>query len=188
MEAPAVTATRYRRPFLAPLWLILLVALSAGALAWSFYRGAATTLVILVRTSDKEPGTISDPPISADGEARAQRLAHVFGDIHGAAAVDAVYVSDGRRSQQTAAPLVERLHRAPVAFAEADAVATAERVLHENAGGRVVMVASSAVIPRMLRTMGAPESAGAAPDEAEPAVYVLSVPSFGRAQLLRLKL
>jgi Histidine phosphatase superfamily (branch 1) len=188
MEAPSVTVTRHRRPFLAPLWLVLLTALTAGVLAWSFYRGAATTVVILVRTSDKDPGTIADPPISADGEARAQRLAHVFGDVRGTGAVDAVYVSDGRRSQQTAAPLVERLHRAPVAFAEADAVATAERVLHENVGSRVVMVASSAVIPRMLRTLGSPDPAGTAPDETEPAVYMLSIPSFGRAQLLRLKL
>src|SRR5580698_724881 len=97
MDPPAIT--RYRRPFfLAPLWLTFLGALLLAGLGYAVYRSAGTTTVLLVRATDKEPGTIADPPISAEGEDRAQRLAQVFGTS--APAIDAVYVSAERRSQQ----------------------------------------------------------------------------------------
>src|SRR5277367_6837412 len=101
MEAPAIT--RRHRPFLAPIWLILLAAATLGAIAWSAYRAAATTVVVLVRSPDQQPGTIADPPVSPEGEARAQRLAHMFGEGGNAARLDAIYASDDRRAQQTAA-------------------------------------------------------------------------------------
>ena len=77
MQAPAIT--RRRRPFLAPLWLTLLAGLVIVALGFSFYRDAGTTVVLLVRPAEKDPGTIADPPISPEGEERAQHLARMFG-------------------------------------------------------------------------------------------------------------
>src|SRR5271170_4318958 len=111
MEAPALT--RRRRPFLAPVWLTLLAALVIAALGLSFYRDAGTTVVLLVRPTEKYPGTIADPPISAEGEERAQHLAHMFGNAADGVGLDAIYVSEDRRAQQTAAPLAERLHLSP---------------------------------------------------------------------------
>ena len=71
--------------------------------------------MFLVGPVEKDPGTIDDPPISPEGEARAQRLAQMFGG-GGSGRIDAIYVSDDRRAQQTAAPLAERLHLTPVVF------------------------------------------------------------------------
>src|ERR1700756_3100705 len=119
MEPPGIT--RHRRPFLAPLYLSVLVAGVLFALGWVFYSQANTTVVFLVRPVEKAPGSIDDPPVSPEGEARAERLAHMFGDeLRGGARLDGVYESDDRRAQQTAAPLIERLHRAPVVFRLAD--------------------------------------------------------------------
>ena len=181
MAAPGIT--RHRRPFLAPLWVSLLVALVLAGIAWAFYHDATTTVVLLVRVADKEPGTIEDPPLSQEGEARAQRLAQMFGDP---GSLDGLYESDERRAQQTAAALAERLHRAPVVFGSGEAGAAAGRILREHAGGTVLVVASAAVLAQMLH-----ELAGAAPmagtDEAS-VMYVVSVPSVGRAHLTRIRL
>ena len=117
MEPPGIT--RYRRPFLAPLWLTFLVALIGGGVLFATWHGATTTLVVLARPAEKDPGTIDDPPLSAEGEERAQRLARMFGAALRAGTVDGLYVSDERRAQQTAAPLAERLHRSAVVFGAA---------------------------------------------------------------------
>lgn len=181
MAAPGIT--RHRRPFLAPLWLSLLAALVLAGIAWAFYHDATTTVVFLVRVADKEPGTIEDPPMSQEGEVRAQRLAQMFGDP---GSLDALYESDERRAQQTAVALAERLHRAPVVFGAGDAGAAGARILREHAGGTVLVVASAAVLAQMLHELtGATPAAGT--DDAS-VLYVVSVPSVGRAHLTRIRL
>jgi len=182
MQAPGIT--RHRRPFLAPLWVTLLAALVVVGVVWTFYRGINTTVIVLVRPVEKEPGTIEDPPVSPEGEAQAQRLAQMFGVASGPGGLDAIYESDDRRAQQTVAPLAERLHRAPVVF-KSDAIkAAAARILREHGGGTVLVVASGTALPLMIR-----ELAGIDPAElsSDPSTFfVVSLPSFGRAHLVRL--
>jgi len=185
MEPPGIT--RHRRPFLAPLWVSLLTALAIGALLWGFHRAATTTVVFLVRAPDKDPGTINDPPVSAEGEQRAQRLAHMFGDIVGTGRVEAVYESDDRRAQQTGAPLVERLHRSPVVFAAAEARAAAARALHEHSGGTVLMIAGGPALAQIVQELAGRDLPAAGQDDPD-VVCVASVPTFGRAHLARFRL
>lgn len=185
MEAPAVT--RRRRPFLAPIWLILLAGVALGALAWGAYRSADTTVVVLVRSPDKQSGTIADPPLSAEGEARAQRLAHMFGEGGSAARLEAIYASDDRRAQQTVAPLAERLHRTPVLFAPGDVGAATARLLSEHNGAAVLVVGAGSSITQMIQALAGAEAARAAASDPD-ALYVVSIPSFGHAQLLRISL
>jgi broad specificity phosphatase PhoE len=182
MEPPAIT--RSRRPFLAPLWITLLVAALAALVLFVAWRNATTTVVVLVRSVEKDPGTIDDPPLSAEGEERAQRLAQLLGGA--GARVDAIYVSDDRRARQTAAPLSEQLQRAAVVFAAADARATAETALREHAGGTVVVVASDAALPQMLRAVGGADL-DSAPAPGAGVMYIISAPTFGRTHELRLK-
>jgi broad specificity phosphatase PhoE len=183
MEAPAVT--RRRRPFLAPLWLILLAAVTVGAIAWSAYRSAGTTLVVLVRSPERQPGTIADPPVSPDGEARAQRLARLFGEGGRTLSLEAIYASDDRRAQQTVAPLAERLHRAPLVFSAGDIGAAAARVLREHGGGRVLVVGAGDSVAQMAQVLAGADAARAVSSDPD-ALYVVSIPSFGHAQLLRI--
>jgi broad specificity phosphatase PhoE len=184
MEAPGIT--RHRRPFLAPLWMSLLTALILAGIAWGFYRGSSTTVVLLARPLEKAPGTIDDPPVSPEGEARAERLAQMFGEQQsGAGGLVAIYESDDRRAQQTAAPLAERLHRAPVVFAAANARAAVARLLHEHAGGTVLVIASGPALPQMIA-----ELLGTVPGpltDDPDVMYVISVPRFGRAHLVRFR-
>ncbi len=185
MEAPAVT--RSRRPFLAPLWLTLLAGITAITIAWTVYRGAGSTVVVLVRSPDKQPGTIADPPLSADGEARAQRLARLFDEGGPAGRLDAIYASDDRRAQQTVAPLAERLHRSPVIFGASEIGAAAARVLHEHAGGKVLVVGAGNSMAQMAEALAGAELAGAMAGDPD-ALYVVSIPSFGHPQFLRVNL
>ena len=183
MEAPGIT--RHRRPFLAPLWVSLLALLLLAGIAWTVYRSGTTTVVLLVRPVEKTPGTIDDPPVSPEGEARAQRLAQMFGDPAAASGLDVIYESDDRRAQQTVAPLAERLHRAPVVFKGGEARAAAARMLREHSGGTVLVVASGAALPQMIQEL---EGAVPAPVPDDPnLLYVVSVPSFGRAHLARFR-
>src|SRR5579864_3670935 len=97
MEPPGIT--RHRRPFLAPLYLSVLVAAVLFALGWAFYNTATTTVVFLVRPVEKALGAIDDPPVSPEGEARAAHLAYMFGgEKGGAVRLDGIYESDDRRA------------------------------------------------------------------------------------------
>lgn len=181
MEPPGIT--RHRRPFLAPLYLSVLVAAVLFALGWAFYNTATTTVVFLVRPVEKAPGAIDDPPVSPEGEARAARLAYMFGaDKGGAVRLDGIYESDDRRAQQTAAPLIERLHRSPIVFQGAEARAIASQALHEHAGGTVLVIASDPALAQMVQELAGGNLAAAVPDDPD-IIYVVSVPRFGRAHL-----
>jgi 2,3-bisphosphoglycerate-dependent phosphoglycerate mutase len=182
MQAPGIT--RYRRPFLAPLWVSLCGLVLLAALAWAVYRSGPTTVIFLIRPVEAAPGTIDDPPLAPEGEARASRLAQMFGVSGG---VDAIYETRDRRSAQTAAPLAERLHRAPVVFASDDAATVAARALREHSGGTMLVVGTGAALAQMVRQLTGAAPPAAVPDESD-LLYVVSVPRFGRAHLVRLRI
>jgi len=184
MDPPGIT--RHRRPFFAPVWLTMLAVLVVGGVAFSFYRNANTAVVLLAHPAEKEPGTISDPPLSPEGEQRAQQLAQMLGDSSGGLALEGIYVSDERRAQQTAAPLAQRLHRTPVVFKAAEARATASRVLREHSGGTVLVIGSGATLTEIIHELSGADLPASAAREAD-VLYVVSVPSFGRAHLVRLR-
>jgi broad specificity phosphatase PhoE len=183
MEPPGIT--RNRRPFLAPVWLALLAGFVLAGVAWVFYRNVTTTVVFLVRPPEVSPGTIADPPVSPEGEERAQRLAHMFAG-HGAGGIDALYVSDDRGAQQTGAPLAEQLHRAPQVFRSSEGRSAGARILREHAGGTVVVIATGAALSQLLPGMSGLELPAVAPEDND-VVYVVSVPTFGRAHLARFR-
>lgn len=183
MEAPGIT--RHRRPFYAPLWMTLLAVLVAAGLAFAVHRSATTTVVVLVPSGERAPGTIEDPPISAEGEERAQRLARMFGE-GGVGRLDGVYVSGERRAQQTATPLLDLLHLNPVAYSAKDASATAAQLLRAHAGGVVLVIGDAAALQQFLTELAGPKARPVARDEPD-LLYIVSVPTFGRAQVLRLR-
>lgn len=183
MEAPGIT--RHRRPFLAPLWVTLLALLLAAGIGYAVFRDATTTVIVLVSSGEKDPGTIDDPPISTEGEQRAQRLAQMFAPGGGSGRLDALYVSGERRAQETAAPLAELLHVVPTVFDARDAATLAAAVLRSHEGAAILVVGGSAAMQQILAQLGG--DAGAAGAGAPDLLYIVSVPSFGRPRILRLK-
>jgi broad specificity phosphatase PhoE len=189
MEAPAIIG-RHRRPFLLPVWLTFaaVFGLFVAALAGFFvYRSASTTtVVVLARHAEKDLSSIQDPPLSAEGERRAERLAQMFGRGKGVGRIDAIYVSDARRTQQTAAPLAERLGKQAIVVPAADIKGLASRLMHEHEGGSVLVIGHSNTVPELIHELGDIDVPPIADDEYDT-LYVLSVPSFGQARLLRME-
>jgi broad specificity phosphatase PhoE len=184
MEAPAIT--RRRRPFLAPIWLPALAIFIALALVAVAYRSVTTTTVVLVRHAEKALGTIEDPPLAPEGEQRSERLAQMFGERTGAGHLDAIYVTNTRRTQQTAAPLAARLRLVPIVLSATDVSGTAARLVRDHRGGTVLYLGHSNMLPQLIRELSG-KQIDAIPDDDFGEIYVLSVPRFGSASLARLK-
>ena len=97
-----------RRPFLTPIWLTAFSAIMALALvifaAWVWATAGSTT-VIVIRHAEKDLSVgVTDPPLSAAGEARAALLARMFGDAKHPGHVDAIYVSPALRIDKLPRP------------------------------------------------------------------------------------
>ena len=182
MEPPVIT--RRRRPFLAPVWLTMLAVVIVILIAVLIFRSATTTVVVLVGPAEKEVGTIDDPPLSPEGEQRAQRLAQMFGESRGA--LSALYVSQSRVAQQTAAPLADRLGLHPGAVPANDPGGAVSRVLREHDGGTAMLVVTSANVQGLLRELIGHDVVVTKDDDYDT-VFIVSVPTFGDANVLKMK-
>lgn len=179
---------RRRRTFLAPLWLLAWGGILLVAAAIAYWHTATTTTVVLVRHAEKQIGTISDAPLSPQGEIRATRLAQMFGDAETFGRVQQIYVTDTRRTQQTAAGLAQRLGLTPVIVeARTSNPDLARRVLRENRGGLAIIVGHSNTVPQLVAQLANRDTVPAMGDEEFDTMYVVTVPTIGRASVLRLK-
>jgi len=107
--------------------------------------------IYLVRHADKVSEE-TDSPLSDAGRARAKCLAKTLED----AQVQQIFTSDLQRTQQTAAPLAEKLHLQPVAIpiGRPDDLIGAIR---SSKAKSVLVVWHDATLPKILRALGAPE-------------------------------
>ena len=185
MSAPSIA--RHRRFFLAPLWLGALLVLALLAAAAGVYRSATTTTIIIVRHAESVLGSIADPPLAAEGEQRAQRLARMLGASGAPGRITAIYVTSARSAQQTATPLAARLGIQPFVLPDgATASTVASTIRSTAAGGAAVVVTSANVIPELVQILSSVQIAPLREDEYD-GMYVVTVPSVGAAALLRLR-
>ncbi|HEX8756515.1 MAG TPA: histidine phosphatase family protein [Steroidobacteraceae bacterium] len=180
MGPPAIT--RRRRPFLTPVWLILLAALMVLGVGLFLHQSANNTIVVIVPPASKELGTIDDPPLSAAGEQQAQQLAQQFAAASGPDGLAAIYVSGNRRARQTAAPLAQTLGKQPLTLTSSDADGIADQIMGEHAGDNVLVVCPEAVIADLIQVLSGQQ---VKPPEGQRAVWVVTVPSYGPASVLR---
>jgi broad specificity phosphatase PhoE len=184
---PANELTLRRRPFFAPIWVLALLGSAALGGLWLLYQSLHTTTFIVIRHAEKELGTIDDPPLSEEGERRAQRLAQMFGERRFAGRIQAVFTSDTHRAQMTAAPLATRL----ALTAQVIPVATNTRQLiqrarERNRGSIVLIVGHSDTVPEIVTQLSGIAVPPLHEDEFD-AVFVVSVPSIGAASVTRFK-
>lgn len=176
-----------RRPLLTPVWLTLLLGaamLAAAAWVWSAQR---TTTVILLRHAEKELGSIEDPPLSQAGEQRAVELARQFGDRSSIGGIDAIFVSDTRRAQRTAAPLAQKLGLTAFIYPSKDVGRLIDRIEADFRGRRVLVVGHSNTVPDLVHRLAPGVEVPAMPDSEYDTIYIVSIPTFGRTTVLRLK-
>jgi broad specificity phosphatase PhoE len=182
------TLIRRRRPFLAPIWLLGLAGMVFLAAAFAYWNSATTTTIVLIRHAEKQVGAISDAPLAPPGEVRAARLAQMFGDATTFGRVQKIYVTDTRRTQQTAAGIAQRLGLTPeIVTGKSDSRAFATRVLEENRGHRALVVGHSNTVPEIVAALSGQSDVPPITDEEFDTMYVVTVPTIGRASVLRLK-
>ena len=183
-------ASFQRRPFLTPIWLTAFaIAVAFGLLIFAVWvwGTAGSTTVIVIRHAEKDVNVSpADPPLSAAGEARAELLAQMFGDAKALGHVDAIYVSPALRSRLTAAPLAARLGISETVAPADDPRSLARRVVREHGGGRVLIVGHSDTVPQIVAALSANPRIPEIGAQEYGTMYIVSVPRFGHANLLRL--
>lgn len=115
----------------------------------------ACTTVIVVRHAEQTDPAATDPPLSEAGTARAKALAVALEN----SGVQAVYVTQYKRTKDTAAPAVALLHL-PVTEVPVDpskltehATQLAGRILSEHPGGIVLVVGHSNTVPGIVEAL-----------------------------------
>ncbi|MDX2220149.1 MAG: histidine phosphatase family protein [Burkholderiales bacterium] len=125
-----------------------------GLLLFSVGAGAQT--IVLVRHAEKADAPKDDPALSEAGQRRAQALAVALKRSN----VTAVYTTQLRRTQETAAPLATAAGVTPRVLTVArggvaEHVAEAVKLAREKPDGVVVIVGHSNTVPAIARALGA---------------------------------
>jgi phosphohistidine phosphatase SixA len=182
-------ANLQHKPFLIPIWLTAIAAFAVFSVAviaiWVWFTANSTT-VIVIRHAEKQTVDEPDPALSTAGEARAALLARMFGEPRGAGRLDAIYVSPTQRSRSTAAPLAARLGITPVVAPADDPKALAHRALRENSGKRVMIVGHSNTVPELVAVLSGQDDIPKLDEHDFSAMYIVTVPRIGHANVLRL--
>ncbi len=189
MAAPGISRA-HRRTFLAPIWLAflaMLAAIGAAAVGVGVLRSMDTTTVIVVRHAEKQLGTIEDPPLTTEGEARAERLAAMLATRRDGLPITRVFASEARRSQQTAAPLARRLGIAPVTMPARDVRKLVETLKEGPSGTAAVVVGHSNTIPQIVAGLTQGRIAVTVDEDDYGALFVVTVSTVGPPSVIRLQ-
>ena len=90
----------------------------------------------------------TDPDLSAAGRARAESLAAMLKD----ASITAIFVTQYKRTQQTAAPLAKALGITPTVVPSRDTAGLAARIAAHD--GNVLVVGHSNSVPAVVQALG----------------------------------
>lgn len=166
----------------ATLLTALLTLSLAGAIASP--ATAADSVVYVVRHAERADASASssmanDPPLSAAGAARAERLASLLRS----AGIERIIVTEYQRTRQTAMPLATQLKIEPVMASAKDSAHIADVL--KTAGGSALVVGHSNTVPEILKLLGVVEPITIAEADYDNLFVVIRHPD-GTAMLLRL--
>ena len=138
--------------------------------------------VILVRHAEKATDPAEDPPLNIQGQKRALELARMLSR----AGVNTIYVSQYRRTRQTARPLAAILNIPVVKMDASDIEGLVEQILSDHSGGAVLVVGHSNTIPLINKKLGIEKSIENSDDDYEN-LFVLTVQNTKTVELLNLR-
>jgi len=121
------------------LFLLLFVSVSIAS---------AQPVVVIVRHAEKAANGGSDPDLSSAGRARADVLVRVLKD----SGITAIFTSEFKRTQETAAPTAASISVAPTMVAAKDTAALVAK-LHQLSGNALV-VGHGDTIPNIIKALG----------------------------------
>lgn len=134
------------------IWKLIISGLFALLMSSSAFAQQTVFLVRHAERADTTAGTppsmAADPNLSEAGRQRAESLATVLKD----AGIGAIFVTEYRRTQETAAPLAKALGLAPIVITSKDTAALIERVRQSKRNALVVGHSNS--VPNVIKGLG----------------------------------
>ena len=137
----------------------------------------AAPTVFVVRHAEKASTGGNDPDLSPQGQKRADALASILKDSQ----VTSVFVTELKRTQETAAPTAKAAHVTPIVIPANDIGALVEKL--RALSGNALVVGHGNTIPELLKALGI-ESSVSVPEDDYSEIFV--VMTGDTAQLLRL--
>ena len=108
----------------------------------------AAPVVFIVRHAEKASTGGKDPDLSVGGQKRADALAHILKDSQ----ITSVFVTEFKRTQQTAAPTARAAQVSPTVVPANDIGALVQKLRASN--GNALVVGHGNTIPDLLKALG----------------------------------
>jgi broad specificity phosphatase PhoE len=108
----------------------------------------AAPVVFIVRHAEKASTGGKDPDLSVEGQKRADALAHILKDSQ----ITSVFVTEFKRTQETAAPTARAAQVTPTVVPANDVSALVEKLRASN--GNALVVGHGNTIPALLKALG----------------------------------
>lgn len=166
-----------------PLRLFLLVALIllAGDIFAAEKEGPTT--LILVRHAEKAVDGSTDPPLSPEGERRADELALVLDLMD----IRAVYSTPYQRTRRTAAPTADKKGLRIREYKPGHEMAFIQQVIAAHRGETVLVVGHSNTVPKLANAAAGKEKYGDLEDSVYDNLFIAVFPASGPAAICRLR-
>ncbi len=178
-------ARRRRRRRNRTLSLLLVITACIG-LAW-FFESQATTTLLFVRHAEKAESPAENPGLSTAGIQRALELERVLADLDVVAGVDAIYVSQYRRTVDTARPAARAAGLDPRPFDVSNVEQAVVDIVERHKGKIVLIVGHSNTIAPMIAELGGSKKVPEIGEDEYDNLYIVTIPWFGKVKTLRLK-
>ena len=121
------------------LFLLIFVSVSIAS---------AQPIVVIVRHAEKATNGGNDPDLSSAGQARANELARILKDSE----ITAIFTTEFKRTQETAAPTATSAHLTPTVVAAKDTAALVAKLHQLN--GNALVVGHGDTIPNIVKALG----------------------------------
>jgi broad specificity phosphatase PhoE len=142
-------------------FVLLLLALIA------FSTASAEPIVVVVRHAEKVDNS-KDPDLSDAGQKRAAALAQILKDAH----ITAIFVTELKRTQETAAPLAKAVGVTPTIVPAKDYSALVSKL--RQVDGTALVVGHGNTIPDIVKALGV-DAAVKIPDDDYSNLFVVAL-------------
>lgn len=105
-------------------------------------------IIFIVRHAEKANTGGKDPDLSVQGQKRADALARILKDSQ----ITSVFVTEFKRTQETAAPTARAAHLSPIVISANDTSVLVEKLRALN--GNALVIGHGNTIPDLLKALG----------------------------------
>ena len=181
MEENNSSPTKFRTIVVFAMLFAVLAAVGVFAYFATFTRPVTT--VILVRHAEKkiEPSN-PDPDLAPEGEERARELSRMLSG----AGVNAIFVTQFKRTQQTTKPLSEATGVAVTIVDAKQPDEIVKQIVTNHRGQTVVVAGHNNTVPAIVSELSG-QTFPVIPESEYDNMYIVTVYRFGKAKVVKLK-